>query len=190
MACPKTYTAAFPASINRGLFVVPPAHASIPNSNSFRSLQTSRLDLLRCNTSGESGCKMLDAFFLGKVIGEILYERIESSVGEFVGVIGRLQSDQLKHVTQFQEEVLEKTKRAKEEAMGLGLASTVKETAEEVISEAAQQVTDEALGLISEAAEQVTEEAQGIISSVTPSVISKASSLLLDRATQNPFNKD
>lgn len=85
---------------------------------------------------------------------------------------------------------MEKAKKAKEEAMGLGLASTVKETAEERISEAAQQVTDEARGLISEAAEQVTEEAQGITSLVAPPVISKASSLLLDRATQNPFNKD
>ncbi|KAL1550330.1 hypothetical protein AAHA92_18307 [Salvia divinorum] len=176
MAYSKTYTTTFPASINRGWFVVvPPANPWFPNSNSFRSLQTSRISLLRCNItgdSGESGCKaMLDAFFFGKIIGETLCERIESSVG----VIGILQSDQLKHVTQFQEEVLEKARRAKEEAMQLGLASIVKEEADE---------------LISEATEKATEEARRDISSVAPSIVSKASSSLLDRATQNPFNKD
>lgn len=45
---------------------------------------------------------MLDAFLLGKAIGEVISERVESVAGEFIGVVGRLQSDHLKHISQFQ----------------------------------------------------------------------------------------
>ncbi|XP_057776720.1 uncharacterized protein At4g13200, chloroplastic-like [Salvia miltiorrhiza] len=182
MACSQSYTA-FPASINRGRsVVVPPANPLFPNSNKFGSLKYSRINL-RCNSigdSGENGCKvMLDAFFLGKAIGEMLSERIESSVGEFLGVVGRLLSDPLKHVSEFQEEVLEKAKRAKEEAtqVGVGLVSDATSTVKEATKEAEE--------LISEAAEQATEEARGLVSdaaSVAASVISEASS-----AAKDPF---
>ncbi|CAA0833434.1 Uncharacterized protein - chloroplastic [Striga hermonthica] len=59
---------------------------------------------------------ILDAFFLGKAVGEAVSERIESAVGEFLSTIGRLQAEQQKQVQEFQEEVLEKARRAKEQA--------------------------------------------------------------------------
>nr|GLL17092.1 hypothetical protein DM860_012361 [Ipomoea trifida] len=38
----------------------------------------------------------MDAFFLGKAIGEAISERVESTVGEFLSNIGRLQAEQQK----------------------------------------------------------------------------------------------
>ncbi|KAI3449877.1 hypothetical protein Pfo_006542 [Paulownia fortunei] len=74
----------------------------------------------RCNSTGDSGGNesktILDAFFLGKAVAETLNERIESAVGEFLSTIGRLQAEQQKQVQEFQEEVLEKARRAKEQA--------------------------------------------------------------------------
>ncbi|KAL6210917.1 hypothetical protein ACLB2K_016147 [Fragaria x ananassa] len=71
-----------------------------------------------CNTGpGESDSKsVLDAFFLGKALAEALNERIESSVGEFLSTIGRLQAEQQKQVEEFQADVLERAKKAKEKA--------------------------------------------------------------------------
>lgn len=67
--------------------------------------------------AGESDTKtVLDAFFLGKALGEALTERIESAVGEFLSTIGRLQSERQKQIQDFQEDVLERAKRAKEKA--------------------------------------------------------------------------
>ncbi|KAL6968052.1 hypothetical protein U1Q18_033856 [Sarracenia purpurea var. burkii] len=77
----------------------------------------------RCNSSvrpggpGENDSRsVLDAFFLGKALAEALNERIESTVGEFLGALGRLQAEQQKQVQDFQEEVLERANRAKEKA--------------------------------------------------------------------------
>ncbi|XP_047308675.1 uncharacterized protein At4g13200, chloroplastic [Impatiens glandulifera] len=79
---------------------------------------------IRCNCSpgtptppGEDESKnILDAFFLGKALAEALNERIESSVGEFLSTIGRLQAEQQKQILDFQEDVLERAKQAKEKA--------------------------------------------------------------------------
>lgn len=52
---------------------------------------------------GDSGSKnVLDAFFLGKALAEALNERVESTVGEFLSAVGRLQSEQQKQVQDFQ----------------------------------------------------------------------------------------
>ncbi|XP_022771424.1 uncharacterized protein At4g13200, chloroplastic-like [Durio zibethinus] len=59
---------------------------------------------------------VLDAFFLGKALAEALNERIESTVGEILSAVGRLQAEQQKQVLDFQEEVLERAKRAKDKA--------------------------------------------------------------------------
>ncbi|KZV57810.1 hypothetical protein F511_21320 [Dorcoceras hygrometricum] len=73
-----------------------------------------------CRSTGDSGENesrtILDAFFLGKALAETLNERIESSVGEFLSIVGRLQAEQQKQLQEFQDEVLEKAKRAKEQA--------------------------------------------------------------------------
>ncbi|KAL9228294.1 hypothetical protein vseg_003888 [Gypsophila vaccaria] len=59
---------------------------------------------------------VLDAFFLGKALGEALTERVESVVGELLSTVGRLQAEQQKQIQDFQEDVLERAKTAKEKA--------------------------------------------------------------------------
>ncbi|KAK9726486.1 hypothetical protein RND81_05G218600 [Saponaria officinalis] len=59
---------------------------------------------------------VLDAFFLGKALGEALTERVESVVGEVLSTVGRLQAEQQKQIQEFQEEVLERAKAAQEKA--------------------------------------------------------------------------
>ncbi|KAL8170206.1 hypothetical protein V2J09_022010 [Rumex salicifolius] len=59
---------------------------------------------------------VLDAFFLGKAVAEALTERIESTVGEFLSTVGRLQAEQQRQVQEFQEEVFERASKAKEKA--------------------------------------------------------------------------
>ncbi|CAL9088927.1 unnamed protein product [Musa textilis] len=59
---------------------------------------------------------VLDAFFLGKAFAEALNERIESTVGEILSVVGQWQAEQQKQVQDFQEEVLVRAKKAKERA--------------------------------------------------------------------------
>ncbi|KAF7825717.1 hypothetical protein G2W53_016881 [Senna tora] len=80
---------------------------------------------VRCNSSiwpggpgsGDGdGRRILDAFFLGKALAEAVNERIESTVGEILSTVGRLQAERQKQVQDFQEEVLERAKKAKEKA--------------------------------------------------------------------------
>ena len=55
------------------------------------------------NFTGENeNSTVLDAFFLGKALAEALNERIESTVGEFLSTVGRLQAEQQKQVLDFQ----------------------------------------------------------------------------------------
>ncbi|CAN1131181.1 Uncharacterized protein At4g13200, chloroplastic [Linum perenne] len=69
------------------------------------------------STSGENESKsVLDAFFLGKALAEVLNERIESAVGEVLSSIGKIQSEQQKQIQSFQEDVVERAKRAKQGA--------------------------------------------------------------------------
>ncbi|PIN08329.1 hypothetical protein CDL12_19097 [Handroanthus impetiginosus] len=79
-----------------------------------------RINLVRCKSNGDAGenesRRILDAFFLGKALAETLNERIQSAVGEFLSTIGRLQAEQQKQVQEFQDEVLEKARQAKEQA--------------------------------------------------------------------------
>ncbi|KAL8146834.1 uncharacterized protein LOC141707596 [Apium graveolens] len=101
--------------------VIPPASGVVKVKPGF---------ILRCNCSSNSSSgpagpsspgenenkTVLDAFFLGKAFAETLNERIESTVGEILSTIGRLQAEQQKQVEDFQEEVLERAKRSKEKA--------------------------------------------------------------------------
>ncbi|KAK9160504.1 hypothetical protein Syun_006845 [Stephania yunnanensis] len=59
---------------------------------------------------------VVDAFFLGKALAEVISERVESTVGELLSTFGRLQAEQQKQVQEFQEEVLERAKREKGKA--------------------------------------------------------------------------
>ncbi|KAH9297760.1 hypothetical protein KI387_029442, partial [Taxus chinensis] len=65
----------------------------------------------------ESNSKaVLDAFFIGKAFAEALNERVGAAVGEFLSEVGRLQAEQQKQARDFQEEVLERAKMAREKA--------------------------------------------------------------------------
>ncbi|CAL0329559.1 unnamed protein product [Lupinus luteus] len=88
--------------------------------------KVSQTTSLRCNSSiwppcppsgdGDSSKSVLDAFFLGKAVAEAVNERIESTVGEILSTVGRLQAEQQKQIQDFQEEVFERAKNAKEKA--------------------------------------------------------------------------
>ncbi|KAL5798789.1 hypothetical protein ACOSQ2_003609 [Xanthoceras sorbifolium] len=81
---------------------------------------------IQCNSSSRPGPpsgsgdgdsrSVLDAFFLGKALAEAVNERVESAVGEFLSTVGRLQAEQQKQVQEFQEDVFERAKKAKEKA--------------------------------------------------------------------------
>ncbi|XP_019463419.1 PREDICTED: uncharacterized protein At4g13200, chloroplastic isoform X2 [Lupinus angustifolius] len=100
------------------------------------------MGIVRCNSSikpngpssgddDSSSRSVLDAFFLGKAVAEAVNERIESTVGEILSAVGRLQAEQQKQVQGFQEDVFERAKKAKENA-----AREAKE-AQELISKSA-----------------------------------------------------
>ncbi|XP_038900031.1 uncharacterized protein At4g13200, chloroplastic [Benincasa hispida] len=72
--------------------------------------------IARCSSGDGDSRTVLDAFFLGKALAEALTERIESTVGEVLSGIGRLQAEQQKQITDFQEEVIERAKKAKDKA--------------------------------------------------------------------------
>ncbi|XVF32230.1 hypothetical protein REPUB_Repub17cG0063400 [Reevesia pubescens] len=94
-------------------------------SSSFDGARVPQRNTIICRSSTGPGApgsgdnenrNVLDAFFLGKALAEALNERIESTIGEFLSTVGRLQAEQQKQVLDFQEEVLERAKRAKEKA--------------------------------------------------------------------------
>ncbi|KAF5746318.1 hypothetical protein HS088_TW06G00489 [Tripterygium wilfordii] len=67
--------------------------------------------MVSCNSSTRPGSPssgdsdsmgVLDAFFLEKALAETLIERIESTVGGFFSIVGRLQAEQQKQVQDFQ----------------------------------------------------------------------------------------
>nr|DAD23884.1 TPA_asm: hypothetical protein HUJ06_025347 [Nelumbo nucifera] len=119
-----------------------------------------RLDLADENESRS----ILDAFFLGKALAEVLNERIESTVGELLSAVGRLQAEQQKQVQEFQEDVIERAKRAKEKA------------AREAM---------ETQGLIVKAAAETP-----AVSDVTPEVSSSSSESTITSTNGDPTNKD
>ena len=55
------------------------------------------------NVAGDNESRnVLDAFFLGKALAEALNERIESTIGEVLSAVGRLQAEQQKQILDFQ----------------------------------------------------------------------------------------
>ncbi|KAJ4968187.1 hypothetical protein NE237_014888 [Protea cynaroides] len=117
--------------------------------------------------SGDNDSRtILDAFFLGKALAEALNERIESTIGELLSTVGRLQAEQQKQVEEFQENVLERAKRAKEKA------------AREAM---------ETQGLISNSTTAVTSVSSDVATtSITPSTSDSTSST----SEEDPADKD
>ncbi|KAK6238902.1 hypothetical protein QUC31_004371 [Theobroma cacao] len=137
LASASTPTSTFPSiKIQRKLYINPCNSVLIPGprlcssdlnltSFSFGGARVPQRSSIICRSSTGPGApgsgdnesrNVLDAFFLGKALAEALNERIESTIGEFLGAVGRLQAEQQKQVQDFQEEVLERAKRAKEKA--------------------------------------------------------------------------
>ncbi|XP_057798214.1 uncharacterized protein At4g13200, chloroplastic-like [Salvia miltiorrhiza] len=115
-----SYSVPSPSIIHRPPCSIKPRDLSLSPSNLNLLSSRSPSTTFSCNCtrdSGENESKtILDAFFLGKAVAEALNERLESAVGEFLSSIGRLQAEQQKQVQEFQDEVLEKARRAKEQA--------------------------------------------------------------------------
>ncbi|XP_021273938.1 uncharacterized protein At4g13200, chloroplastic isoform X1 [Herrania umbratica] len=145
LASASTPTSTFPSiKIQRKLYINPCNSVLIPGprlcssdlnltSFSFAGARVPQRSSIICRSSTGPGApgsgdnesrNVLDAFFLGKALAEALNERIESTIGEFLGAVGRLQAEQQKQVLDFQpllnssmqEEVLERAKRAKEKS--------------------------------------------------------------------------
>ncbi|KAL9265019.1 hypothetical protein AKJ16_DCAP11772 [Drosera capensis] len=95
---------------------------SLSSSSSTTNKQIMSSRIFQCSSSpppppGESESKsILDAFFLGKALAEAISERIESTVGEILSTVGRVQAEQQNQLQQFQEDVLERAKKAKAKA--------------------------------------------------------------------------
>ncbi|CAF1857105.1 hypothetical protein HID58_061395 [Brassica napus] len=145
-----------------------------PRSNfEFRGTRLSggvRSTSLKCNccSKGKGGTgsgenenrNVLDAFFLGKALAEVINERIESTVGEVLGNIGRFQAEQQRQVQEIQGEVLERAKKAKERAA---------------------RETMEAQGLVPESTNPNPKPAAGVVASVvTPTSIVESKALRND----------
>lgn len=75
--------------------------SSFPGEIEVLAWQLQTIEELNVAGDGDSR-SVLDAFFLGKALAEAINERIESSVGEFLSTIGRLQAEQQKQVEEFQ----------------------------------------------------------------------------------------
>ncbi|CAL9225052.1 unnamed protein product [Arabidopsis halleri] len=159
----SSFTIPSPSSFSlSNSYYQPSRHPFIPR-NSRSNFESRRLAVearrrstsLRCSKgthgsdSGENENRsVLDAFFLGKALAEVINEKIESTVGEVLGTIGRFQAEQQKQVQEIQEEVLERAKKAKERA--------ARETKEEQ-------------GLVASKPAAITRKpAAGVVTSVTP----------------------
>lgn len=73
----------------------------------------------RCSNTppGQSDSKaVLDAFFLGKAFAEAVNERIGTTVGEILSEIGKWQAETQKQTLDFQEEVLDRARIARDKA--------------------------------------------------------------------------
>ncbi|XP_016900330.1 uncharacterized protein At4g13200, chloroplastic isoform X2 [Cucumis melo] len=90
--------------------LLPFRSSSTPSNLQFRGIShfqpngSSRL-LARCSSGDGDSRTILDAFFLGKALAEALTERIESTIGEVLSGIGKLQAEQQKQITDFQTEL-------------------------------------------------------------------------------------
>ncbi|GAB2212515.1 hypothetical protein Droror1_Dr00020486 [Drosera rotundifolia] len=122
---------------------------SSSSSTTNKRIMSSRIFQFNSSSSsppppGESESKsILDAFFLGKALAEAISERIESTVGEILSTVGRVQAEQQNQLQQFQEDVLERAKRAKakaareaieEQGLILGSGLTVSSSADDAVT--------------------------------------------------------
>uniref|UniRef100_A0A2P2J0W0 Uncharacterized protein n=1 Tax=Rhizophora mucronata TaxID=61149 RepID=A0A2P2J0W0_RHIMU len=115
-------------SLNKNLKTHLSLKIGAPGGRTSLRCNSSSSDSSDSSSSGDSESKsVLDAFFLGKALAEALNERIESAVGEVLSMIGKLQAEQQKQIQEFQADVIERAKKAKQaatESQGLVSASS------------------------------------------------------------------
>ncbi|CAI5526548.1 unnamed protein product [Closterium sp. Naga37s-1] len=96
-----------PGSLNRcSLQPLRPAQASqlaIPLRRRHIQVTASQDQQRQAQPSGDERSKeVLDAFFLGKAVAEVVSERVGSAVGEILSEVGRRQAEQQQQLKQFQ----------------------------------------------------------------------------------------
>ncbi|CAN0897885.1 Uncharacterized protein At4g13200, chloroplastic [Linum grandiflorum] len=137
----STAAAAIPQN-RRRLLSCSPVAKPVSNIQLNQSFPERRRANLVCSSSpnstdstsgGNESKNVLDAFFLGKALAEVLNERIESAVGEVLSTIGKLQSEQQKQIQSFQDDVVERAKKAKQ---GAAQTTSVVETSASTTDEA------------------------------------------------------
>ncbi|CAI5467071.1 unnamed protein product [Closterium sp. Yama58-4] len=113
-------TSNVPGSLNRRSLQLRPAQAShlaIPLRRRQFQVTASQDQQRQAQSSGDERSKdVLDAFFLGKAVAEVVSERVGSAVGEILSEVGRRQAEQQQQLKQFQEEVKERAREALERA--------------------------------------------------------------------------
>ncbi|KAF3436000.1 hypothetical protein FNV43_RR23092 [Rhamnella rubrinervis] len=139
--------------------------------------------------SGDSESRsVLDAFFLGKALAEALNERVESAVGELLSTIGRLQSEQQKQVLDFQEEVLQRAKSAKEKAAREALEARGLTAKPISASTRPVTVTNGVSSSVSPSPTSDDSIDQSSPSDETPSTVTARPDIVNDQDSQDPFS--
>ncbi|CAI5468825.1 unnamed protein product [Closterium sp. Yama58-4] len=93
------------------------SHLAIPLRRRQFQVTASQDQQRQAQPSGDERSKeVLDAFFLGKAVAEVVSERVGSAVGEILSEVGRRQAEQQQQLKQFQEEVKERAREALERA--------------------------------------------------------------------------
>jgi hypothetical protein len=79
------------------------------------------VDPLRATPGGKEEAEsreVLDAFFVGKALAEVLLEKAGEAVSEALSTVGRLEAERDEAVRQFQEDVLAKARDAQRRERG------------------------------------------------------------------------
>jgi polyhydroxyalkanoate synthesis regulator phasin len=74
---------------------------------------------------------LVDAFFVGRAVAEVLSERLEHTVTDTLSELGKLDAEAREHLRHFSDEVLERANRAAEAAgnqTGTGFGQTGSES--------------------------------------------------------------
>ena len=95
--------------------------ARLPSAASLVKPRGSFVDPLRATPGGKEEAEsreVLDAFFVGKALAEVLLEKAGEAVSEALSTVGRLEAERDEAVRQFQEDVLAKARDAQRRERG------------------------------------------------------------------------
>ena len=95
--------------------------ARLPSAASLVKTRGSFVDPLRATPGGKEEAEsreVLDAFFVGKALAEVLLEKAGEAVSEALSTVGRLEAERDEAVRQFQEDVLAKARDAQRRERG------------------------------------------------------------------------